>query len=408
VRHAPLWRNRDYLLLWGAQVVSTLGTYIAQIAFPLLVLTLTGSPAQAGLVAAARSAPALLFTLPAGALVDRWDRRLTMLVCALGAALALVSIPVAWALGALTVPQLALVSFIEGTFATVFGLAEVSALPRVVPRGQLPAAVAQQQIPYFLGAIAGPPLGGALYATMPLLPFAVDATSKAVAAAAIGALRGNFAGSGIVGRRPLRAEIGEGVRWLWGQRLIRFMALLGGSLSFSGTTTLILIVRLGELGVSAAGTGAVFAAAGLGGLLGVAIAPALQRRLSFGQAIIGTAWYCALTFALYALVGTPALIAAVALLAGLWDPIYTTVQMSYRLVLIPDALQGRVNSAFRLVADGMYPLGLALAGFLLEWIGAIPTTIAIATWLAAFAALATANRNVREAPPAMAVLRFAS
>ena len=75
----PLWKNRDYLLLWSGQIVSIIGTHVSQIAFPLLVLAMTHSPAQAGLVAAARSLPYLLFTLLAGALVDRWNRKLTMM-----------------------------------------------------------------------------------------------------------------------------------------------------------------------------------------------------------------------------------------------------------------------------------------------------------------------------------------
>src|SRR5919202_2412213 len=141
---APLWRNRDYVLLWCGQTISVLGTQVSQLAFPLLILALTNSPARAGFVAATRSVPWLLFALPAGALVDRWDRKLTMILCSAGSALALGSVAVAYALGALTIAQLAIVSFVEGTFAVVFGLAETSALPHVVPKAQLPAAVAQQ------------------------------------------------------------------------------------------------------------------------------------------------------------------------------------------------------------------------------------------------------------------------
>jgi len=179
----PLWRNRDYVLLWCGQTISVVGTQVTQIAFPLLVLALTGSPAVAGLVAAARTAPYLLFTLPAGALVDRWDRKLTMVLCGTGSALALASVAVAYPLGALGLPQIVAVSLIEGTFAVLYGLAETAALPRVVPKAQLSAAVAQQQLQYALGGILGPPLGGALYAASPLPPFALDAASYAVSSA---------------------------------------------------------------------------------------------------------------------------------------------------------------------------------------------------------------------------------
>src|SRR5215467_311391 len=91
----PLWHNRDYLLLWSGQLLSTIGTQVSQLAFPLLVLALTFSPAQASIVAALRSLPFAMLCLPAGALVDRWDRRKVMLLCDTGRALVLGSIPVA-------------------------------------------------------------------------------------------------------------------------------------------------------------------------------------------------------------------------------------------------------------------------------------------------------------------------
>ncbi len=152
----PLWRNRDYILLWLGQTISVVGTQVSQLAFPLLVLALTQSPAQAGFVAAARSVPWLVFALPAGALVDRWDRKRTMLLCSAGSALALGSIVAAYALGALTITQIVAVSFIEGTLSLVFGLAETSALPQVVSRAQLPTAVAQQQAQYAVGSLVLP------------------------------------------------------------------------------------------------------------------------------------------------------------------------------------------------------------------------------------------------------------
>src|SRR5579863_2777914 len=105
-KHVPLWRNRDYMLLWSGQMVSSVGTRVSQLAFPLLVLALTHSPAQAGLIAALRGLPYALFILPAGALVDRWNRKRVMILCDTGRALALGSIPVALLLGHLSLIQL--------------------------------------------------------------------------------------------------------------------------------------------------------------------------------------------------------------------------------------------------------------------------------------------------------------
>ncbi|MBO0782908.1 MAG: MFS transporter, partial [Ktedonobacteraceae bacterium] len=131
--HRPLslWRNRDYLLLLSGQTISGVGSQVSLVAFPLLILALTHSPAQAGLMTAVRSLPRLIVTLPAGALVDRWDRKRLMLLCDTGRALALGSIPLALWLGYLSDIQLYLVALIEGTLFAFFTLAESAALPRV-------------------------------------------------------------------------------------------------------------------------------------------------------------------------------------------------------------------------------------------------------------------------------------
>src|SRR5436853_3734320 len=110
-----LWRNRDYMLLWSGQVVSSVGTQASQLAFPLLILALTRSPAQAGFAGALRALPYLIFSLPAGALIDRWDRKRVMILCDTGRALSMASIPIALVLGHLTILQLYLVSLVEGS-----------------------------------------------------------------------------------------------------------------------------------------------------------------------------------------------------------------------------------------------------------------------------------------------------
>jgi predicted MFS family arabinose efflux permease len=397
-RPIPLWQNRDYLLLWCGQTISVLGTQVSQLAFPLLVLTLTGSPAQAGFVAAARSVPWLLCALPAGALVDRWDRKLTMILCSAGSAIALGSVAIAYALGRLTIAQIVAVSFIEGTFALIFGLAETSALPQVVAKEQLPTAIAQQQAQYAIGALIGPPLGGSLYGVSRMLPFLVDAASYAFSACSLPFIRAAFGGRESTARRSLRAEIGEGVGWLWRQPLIRYMAFLTGGLNFTAGIDLIIIVLAQRQGASPATIGILFAVAGAGGILGALLAPRVQRRLSFGQAIIGVCWVMVVLFALVAAANSLLVVAAILVLFFLVSPAYDTVQYSYRLALIPDVLQGRVNSVFRLIGIGMRPLGLALTGVLIERWGVVGTTLALCGWLVAVSVVTTLNGHVRNAP----------
>ncbi len=394
----PLWRNRDYMLLWCGQTVNVVGTQVSQIAYPLLVLALTNSPAQAGFVAAARTVPWLVFALPAGALVDRWNRKRVMMLCSAGSGLALASIAVAYALGMLTIWQIVVVSFVEGTFGLVFGLAESSALLHVVPKKQLPVAVAQQNAQYSVAALIGPPLGGALYSISHLLPFLVDSASYIVSAGSLGFIRTQFQRVQDAAQGSLLRDIGAGIDWLWRQPLIRYMAFLTGSINFTSGLSLIIIVLATRQGASAPAIGTIFAVAGVGGICGAVLAPKIQRRLSFGQAIIGLCWFFAASFASFAFARTVPALALLLLIENLVSPTYDTVQYSYRIALIPDALQGRVNSVFRLVALGTQPLGLALTGILLESIGAEPTVLVLAAWLTIVALVTTVNGHVRHAP----------
>src|SRR5207248_5349483 len=158
----PLGRNRDFLLLWTGQAVSVFGTRVAAIAYPLLVLSLTHSPAKVGLVSFANWIPAVLFGLPAGALVDRWDRRRVMIWCDLGRAAALASIVVALDAGVLTYPQVLAVAFCDRALGLLFGPAEVSALRHVVAPTQLARAIARNESREYSALLVGTPAGGAL------------------------------------------------------------------------------------------------------------------------------------------------------------------------------------------------------------------------------------------------------
>src|SRR5256884_9631212 len=173
----PLWRNRDFMLLWSGQLVSSVGTRVSMLAFPLLVLAITHSPAQAGLIGAMRALPYALLILPAGALVDRWNRKRVMILGDIGRAIAFGSIPVALILGHLTIAQLYIVSLVEGTLFTFFNLAETACLPQVVAKEQLPGAVAQGMVIDSVSGLIGPSLGGALYSIGRAIPFLTDAIS---------------------------------------------------------------------------------------------------------------------------------------------------------------------------------------------------------------------------------------
>jgi predicted MFS family arabinose efflux permease len=164
-------------------------------------------------------------------------------------------------------------------------------------------------------------------------------------------------------------------------------------------TPLIVIVLAKEMGASDVDIGVIFSIGGIGGIVGSLIGGQLQKRFSYGQVIIAVCWALAMLFPLYLLVPRFWLLGVVNALLYLTGPIYNVVQFSYRLALIPDALQGRVNSTFRLLAFGFIPLGAAASGFLLEHVGTTATVGAFAAVNLVFAVMTTFNRHVREARP---------
>jgi predicted MFS family arabinose efflux permease len=398
---ARLWKQRDYMLLWSGQVVSTLGSTASSIVFPLLMLALTNSPAAAGVASALRAMPYLVFCLPAGALIDRWDRKRVMILCDIGRALAVFSVPAAIWLHALTIWQLYAVAFIEGSLFVFFNIAEVAALARVVPGDLLPEAAAQNEAAFGAAEIVGPSIGTVLYQTLGrAAPFIADAASYVVSVVSLLVIKPELRAARFTPRARLRVEIAEGLSWLWRTPLIRYMAFLTGGLNLvAAAAPLIVIVLARHLGASDIDIGLVFSIGGVGGVIGSLVGGRIQKRFSFGRVIVFVIWSEALLFPLYAAVPSFLLLGLIAALIAMLAPIYNVVQFSYRLALIPDALQGRVNSTFRLIAFGFNPLGAALSGILLERFGGREAVALFAICYLLLAALTTVNTHVRSARP---------
>jgi MFS family permease len=161
VSRVPLRRNRDFVLLQLGQGLSTLGSTSTYVAYPLLVLALTHSPAKAGVVGFANVLPYALFALLAGVVADRVDRKRLMIAMDLVRAAAMASVVAALAAGMVTFWQVAAVAFVEGTAFVFFNIAEVGALRSVVPAYQLQEAAAAEQSRYAAVTLAGPSLGAA-------------------------------------------------------------------------------------------------------------------------------------------------------------------------------------------------------------------------------------------------------
>ncbi len=397
-RRRSLWQNRDYLLLWCGQAISDIGGSVSELAFPLLVLAVTGSPAQAGIVAALRALPAVLVSLPAGALVDRWDRKRVMLACDIGRFLSLASIPLALTLNHLTIYQLYITSLVEGTLAILFNLAHTASLSLVVTQEQLTAAVAQEEVMEGTTALCGPSLSGLLFTLSRSLPFLADAISYAVSILTLLCIKTPFQGERDKARHHLFAEVREGMLWMWRQPFIRSMTLfMGASAFFLSGSSLVVIVLAQQRGATPFIIGCIFAFGGIGSIAGSLLAPLFENRLTVGQSISLCRWIFALLWPFYALVPLPLLMGLVEFGLGFADPIEDVPYFSYRLSLIPEGLRGRVISACRLFPGMLRPVGLFLTGLLLQRVGAVPTLLISWLFLLLLAVLMTSNRHIRRA-----------
>jgi MFS family permease len=380
---SSLWRNRDYLWLWGGQAVSSVGTGISQFAFPLLILDLTRSPAAMGFAAALGRAPYLLFSLPAGALVDRWHRKRLMLLCTVGLLLCVGSVPVALVIRHLTLLQLYLVAFLAGSFAAFYELAELAALTRLVPRTQLPTAVTQKEAIASTVSLLGPSLGGLFYGLGRLFPFVVDAASSLVVLFALLKIRHPLQETSAPGKPHLLREMSEGWRWLWSQRVVRLLCILAAYLEllFTGSAMIVLVIAKRQE-MPAALLGVILAIGGVGNLLGTLLSAPLQRRVPFGRALTALLGVFLVLWPLYGVAPAPWGLAAVVAGWAMVDSLSIIQIVSYRLTVVPDTLQGRVGSASRLLIFGAITLGQALIGLGLQAWGVLPTVGALWAGLA--------------------------
>jgi len=367
----PLWKRRDFILLWGGQLVSWIGTEITGIALPLVVLALTGSPAQAGGIAAVRGAVYVVWAVPAGVVIDRLDRRVVMVVANLGSALAIGSVVLALALGHLSLAHLYVAGAIEGSCFVFANLGRFASLPMVVPREQFPAAAAQTGTADHLALLVGPSLGGFLYqAAGATAAFALDACSYVANAVSIFFIDVPLNAATPAARTAVRHEVADAARWLWHQPVLRFLTLVtAGRTIVSAGLYLLVVVLARERGASALSIGAIIAVGAAGGILGSLVSARLHGLFTMKQLVLGTNALSVLAFGLYAAAANDALLATVTACYFALDPTYVVATSSYSARTIPDAIRGKVTSLTRLVVLGAHSLGFALTGVAIQSLG---------------------------------------
>ncbi len=382
-RFGGLWRHSNFRRLWAGQTVSQLGSTITREALPYTaILALGASPLQMGLLGAAGAAPLLLLGLFAGVWVDRMPRRPLMIAADVGRALLLLSIPLAYLLGALRIEQLYLIAALTGILTVFFNVAYHALLPALVERDQLVEANSKLSISESLAEIAGPPLGGALVQMISgPITLLLDALSFVASALSLLRMRVAEPPATPPAEQPhILRDLTTGLQAIWNSPLLR--AFAGSAIIrnffgwFFGAIYGLYAIRV--LGLGTATLGLVVACGGIGGFLGAALVGPLTRRWGIGPIIVGALLIDAAASGLTWLAGgllplaVPLLIASQLIGDGAMI-VALIAERSLRQAITPDRQLGRVNASMNVLSEGIGTLGLLAGGVLAEAIGLRPT-----------------------------------
>jgi MFS family permease len=382
-RRRPPGRWSGFGKLWTASAISNLGDGVYATALPLLAATLTRDPLLVSAVMFAEWLPWLLFGLLSGALLDRWDRRRVMWTVDAARFVVVGGMAVAVLLGWASIPLLAAVGFLLGTGQTLVDTGSQSILPSLVSRDPhrlerangrlLGTQVVTQQF-------VGPPTGGFLFSVATWIPFAVDAVSFAAGSALVASIRGRFGPAALEpgsapaagrSRGTLRAEIAEGLRWLFAHRVLRATAIMVAVvnlLATAGDAVMVLFAQE-KLGLDGVGFGLLFTGSAAGGVIGSLVAARLGRRLGSARVLVGSLVLTGVATLGVGLSSDPWVAGVMFGIVGLGVVLFNVVGGSLRQSLTPDHLLGRVISAFRLFSYGAVPLGALLGGVVARGFG---------------------------------------
>ncbi|HET9344235.1 MAG TPA: MFS transporter [Candidatus Limnocylindrales bacterium] len=407
-----LLRHRDFVKLWTAETISVFGTQITLLALPLIAATtLNVTPFEFGLLGAIEFLPFILLSLPAGVWVDRMRRRPIMIAGDLVRAVALVSVPIAFALDGLTIWQLYIVGFINGCATVFFDVAYQSYLPAVVDRDQIIDGNSKLETSRSASFILGPGIAGFLIGAISA-PFAilVDSVSFVVSALFLGVIRR---------REPkperqvdehgreasMRSEIAAGLRYVLGHRYLRSIAATTGTSNFFSNIlfAVLLLFLVRQLGFTPELIGIAFSIGAVGFLIGAVLAGRIGSRFGVGPTIVVSAFVSGASSLLLAIAPAGlafAFIAASVFIGSFANSLYNINQVSLRQAITPQSMQGRMNATMRFIVWGTIPIGAIVGGFLGGTIGLQPTI-----WVAAIGGcfvflpvLLSPVRSIRDMP----------
>ncbi len=406
-RRGGLWHHLEFRRLWIGETVSQFGTMVSQLALPLVAILVLHAPTfEVGLLTAFETAAFLVVGLPAGAWVDRMRFRWVLIVNDLIRAAMLGSIPLAQLMGILTIGQLYVVALVTGVSTVFFDVAYQSYLPQLVDRKLLVEGNAKLQASESVSQIAGPSIGGLLIQAL-TAPYAVliDALSFLWSAGWVAAIKARPPRPERKSDRNLRREIGEGLRFVLGNRMLRAIAMCTGSSNlFASMAVAVFYVLLArDLHLAPGVIGLITSTSAVGGLAGSLVASRFAARVGQGPAI----WISAAAIGPFSFVApfvhrdwTLGLLAVAQI--GMWMGIvvYNITQVSFRQGLCPPELLGRMNATMRFLVWGTMPLGGVIGGALGSAIGVRQTLLVVAVGgsLAFLPVLMSPLRRMRELP----------
>ncbi|MER7848207.1 MFS transporter [Kitasatospora sp. NPDC096077] len=402
----PLARNRNYNVVLISQLFSEIGGQVSLFAIPLVVLALTGSAVTAGAAGTVNAMARLLVLIPAGALVDRWNRKRVLIACELVRIPALAALVLALWRGDEGLGPVFLVAAVDGAAAALFTPAEEALLPQLVHPSQLPEAVSRNAARSYLATLVGPGLGGLLLAAHEWLPFAVNAVTFAASFVLLLFLRLPAAVAAPARQGgSLAGDLKVGVRFIRERPVLRSALLVAVAVSIAFNALYLLVVTLAKRsGVPADEIGVIGAMTGVGGLLGAVVAPVLQRLIAPRVAISGLGLVGAAVTPLLAL-GTSAYLfgAVLAAIAFCAPTVHATVVV-YQMRVTPDGLRGRVGAAMALTGGVAGVAGPLFGGVLADTAGR-GTAVAVFVGLLLLAAVAAGlSRTLRAFPDVRSAL----
>lgn len=372
VSTAPVPQVRGFGRLWAASAVSNLGDGVTLTAGPLLVASLTSDPALISGAVVAQQLPWLFFSLVSGAYVDRVDRRLLIGGVNALRALALAGLAAAVGTGAITVGLVYAVFFLLGTAETLADNATVTLLPALVPADRLAAANARLMgTQIAANQLVGPPLGAWLFVVAAAAPFGLDALTFAVAGALFATLPRAVGRPHEREHRPLRAEIAEGVRWLWHHRVLRMLALALClmNVTFTGAFSVLVLWARERLGFGELGYGLLLTCSAVGGVTGSVVAARLERRFGMSAVLRTGLLVETATHLVLALTRTPWVGCVTVGVFGVHAVVWGAVTMTLRQRAVPARLLGRANSVYYLFGIGGSALGALQGGLVARAFG---------------------------------------